>query len=105
MANKVLTKLLPYTNPEHAVLYSWVENLKAPPNTVFRCLVEASLLCVKQLIKGKVRQTQLRSSLLVSIKLHVSAYSEAFIRFTVLETTVCVWQMLRSHHRAYTHEI
>ena len=55
------------------------------------------------LIKGKVRQTQ--TSLLVLIKRHVSAYSEAINRFTVLETIVCVWRMLRSHHRAYTHEI
>jgi hypothetical protein len=39
------------------------------------------------------------------IKRHVSAYAEAIIRFTFLETIVCVWRMLRSHHRAYTHEI
>ena len=45
------------------------------------------------------------TSLLVLIKRHVSAYSEAVIRFTVLETIVCVWRMLRSHHRTYTHEI
>ena len=39
------------------------------------------------------------------IKRHVSTYSEVIIRFTVLETIVCVWRMLRSHHRAYTQEI
>ena len=41
------------------------------------------------------------SSLLVLIKWHVSAYSEAIIRFTVLETIVCVWWM-RSQHPPHT---